>query len=61
MNYHGNPENRVEAFKEHICDALYERISDASMFGLSDGDKIAALKEGLQTYMYPDFRMEYWV
>lgn len=58
--YTGKPENKEEAFKDFICDLLYEQASEIFMFGLPQVDKSKCFQEYLETYSNPDLNLEYY-
>lgn len=52
--FHGKPEERVEAFKTHMMDVLYEQCSDKCYFGMQGVDKWAKYNDYLQDYFNPE-------
>jgi hypothetical protein len=60
ITYKGKPEDKVEAFKDYICDLLYEQASDIYMFGVPGVDKGKCFGEYLELYSNPDLHLEYY-
>jgi len=58
--YKGKPEDKEEAFKDYICDLLYEQASDIYMFGLPQVDKSKCFQKYLNEYFNPDLHLEYY-
>lgn len=59
-NYTGTPENKEEAFKEHITGVLYQQASDLYQFGYPGVDISASLEEYYKIYFNPDFKLEFY-
>jgi hypothetical protein len=58
--YKGKPEDKEEAFKDFICDLLYQQAAEAYMFGSPRVDKSKCFKEYLKEYFDLDFKKEYY-
>lgn len=58
INYKGKPEDKEEAFKDFISDFLYERASDAYMFGTPGVDKSKCYNKYIQEYFNVNQNLE---
>lgn len=57
-SYKGSQEDKEEAFKDHMCDVLYEKASDLYYFGMPGVNKSECYREFLKDYFYPELNIE---
>jgi hypothetical protein len=58
VSYKGKPEDKLEAFKDYICDLLYEQASEFYQFPLQIGTKSECFGKYLKEYSNPDCNLE---
>ena len=58
VGYNGKPEDKEEAFKDYMCNVLYEQCADMCCFGMPGVDKWAKYNDYLNEYFNPERNIE---
>lgn len=58
VGYNGKPEDKEEAFKDYMCNVLYEQCADMCCFGMPGVDKWAKYDDYLDEYFNPERNIE---
>lgn len=58
VGYNGKPEDKEEAFKDYMCNVLYEQCADMCCFGMPGVDKWAKYGDYLDEYFNPEQNIE---
>ena len=58
VGYNGKPEDKEEAFKDYMCNVLYEQCADMCCFGMPGVDKWAKYNDYLDEYFNPERNIE---
>lgn len=58
FTYKGKPDDKTEAFKDYICDLLYEQASERYQFPLQTGTKAECFNEYIKEYSIPALNKE---
>ena len=58
VGYNGKPEDKEEAFKDYMCNVLFEQCADMCCFGMPGVDKWAKYDDYLNEYFNPERNIE---
>lgn len=58
IGYSGKPEDKEEAFKDYMCNVLYEQCADKCCFGTPGVDKNECYQKYLDEYFNPERNIE---